>query len=144
MAYKGKDKTSYNGRVILLVDELSGSTSEVFAGGLQASGRAIVLGSRTAGAVLPSLLRVLPTGAALQHVIANFETPNGVVLEGRGVMPDIVVRLSRAGLLRGHDAALERAVEVIRLGKIVPSSERTPSNKLLDASGGSVNCKDEG
>jgi len=72
VAYKGTDKTSYYGQVILLVDELSGSTSEVFAGGLQASGRAIVLGSRTAGAVLPSLLQVLPTGAALQHVISNF------------------------------------------------------------------------
>jgi len=144
VAFKGTDKASYNGQVILLVDELSGSTSEVFAGGLQASGRALVLGSKTAGAVLPSLLRVLPTGGALQHVISNFETPNGTVLEGRGVIPDIVVQLSRAGLLGGHDAPLERATEVIRAGKMVASSERAQPNISLQVSRGSAsrNLKD--
>ncbi|MGH8771628.1 MAG: S41 family peptidase, partial [Burkholderiales bacterium] len=108
------DKASYGGKVNLLVDEFSGSTAEVFAGGLQASGRALVVGSNTAGAVLPSLILVLPTGAALQQVVSNFQTPNGTVLEGRGVIPDITVQPSRAGLLAGKDAALDRAIELIR------------------------------
>ena len=133
-AYRGSGAEAYKGLVVLLVDELSGSTSEVFAGGLQENNRAMVIGTTTAGAVLPSLVEVLPTGGALVYVVSNFQTPNGTVLEGRGVIPDIVVQLSRAGLLGGHDAPLERAKAVIRVGKIVARSERTQPNKLLPVS----------
>lgn len=134
-AYKGSGAEAYKGLVVLLVDELSVSTSEVFAGGLQENKRATVIGTPTAGAVLPSLVEILPTGGALQYVVSNFQTPNGTVLEGRGVIPDIVVQLSRSGLLSGQDAALERAKEVIRAGKIVASSERTQPNNSLNRSG---------
>ena len=93
-----------------------------------------MIGTTTAGAVLPSLVEILPTGGALVYVVSNFQTPNGTVLEGRGVIPDIVVQLTRAGLLGGHDAPLERAKEVIRARKIVASSERTQPNKSLQVS----------
>src|SRR6266436_2788401 len=124
-AYKGSGAEAYKGLVVLLVDELSGSTSEVFAGGLQEKKRATVVGTTTAGAVLPSLVQILPTGGVLVYVVSNFQSPNGTVLEGRGVIPDIAVQRSRAGLLGGHDAPLERATEAIKMGKIVASSERT-------------------
>src|SRR6266404_5662731 len=133
-AYKGSGAEAYKALVVLLVDELSGSTSEVFAGGLQENKRVTVIGTTTAGAVLPSLVQILPTGGVLVYVVSNFQSPNGTVLEGRGVIPDIVVQLTRAGLLGGHDAPLERAKEVIRAGKIVASSERTQPNKSLQVS----------
>jgi carboxyl-terminal processing protease len=133
-AYRGSGAEAYKGLVVLLVDELSASTSEVFAGGLQENKRTTVIGTTTAGAVLPSQVEPLPTGGALVYVVSNFQTPNGTVLEGRGVIPDIVVRLSRAGLLRGHDAPLERATEVIRAGKMVASSERAQPNISLQVS----------
>jgi carboxyl-terminal processing protease len=141
-AYKGSGSEAYKGLVVLLVDELSGSTSEVFAGGLQENKRAIVIGTTTAGAVLPSTVETLPTGGVLVYVVSNFETPHGTVLEGRGVIPDIVVQLSRAGLLSGHDAPLERATEVIRAGKTVAGSERTQPNKRLQRTGISMSLID--
>src|SRR2546430_1616391 len=70
-AYKGSGAEAYKGLVVLLVDELSGSTSEVFAGGLQENKRATVIGTTTAGAVLPSLVEILPTGGALVYVVSN-------------------------------------------------------------------------
>jgi len=130
-AYRGSGAEAYKGLVVLLVDELSASTSEVFGGGLQENKRATVIGTTTAGAVLPSQVEPLPTGGALVYVVSNFQTPNGTVLEGRGVIPDIVVRPSRAGLLGGHDAPLERATEVIKAGKVTTDSQRTQPNISL-------------
>jgi carboxyl-terminal processing protease len=112
-SYAGSNQ-AYKGRLILLVDEGSGSTSEVFIGGLQESGRATVIGSQTAGAVLPSLAEILPTGGALKYVISNFRTPKGKVLEGFGITPDVAVRPSRSGLLADRDEVLDRAIKFVR------------------------------
>jgi C-terminal processing protease CtpA/Prc len=38
-------------------------------------------------------------------------TPKGVVIEGRGVAPDLEVKLTRAELLEGSDAQLEAAIQ---------------------------------
>lgn len=116
-SYKGTGDQAYKGKVILLVDEGSGSTAEVFSGGMQENKRATVIGAPTAGAVLPSLMQMLPTGGVLVHVISNFQTPKGVVLEGRGVIPDIAAKLSRQAVLAGRDPALERAIQFAQTGK---------------------------
>jgi len=43
--------------------------------------------------------------------------PDGTVLEGRGVIPDIVVGPDREALLNGRDTQLDRAVEYIKSGQ---------------------------
>jgi carboxyl-terminal processing protease len=112
--FAGRGDAAYRGRVVILVDGHSGSTSEVLAAGMQELGRATVVGDTTAGAVLPSNLDVLPTGGSFQHPISDFHTPRGTVLEGRGVAPDVVARPSRPALLAGRDAVLERALALLR------------------------------
>jgi carboxyl-terminal processing protease len=96
------------------VDSGSASTSEIFAGGMQELGRAVVVGERTAGAALPSVIQKLPTGALFQYAIGDFKTPKGTLLEGRGVIPNQVVKLTRAGLLAGRDLSLEAAVSALQ------------------------------
>ena len=105
-------KNAYRGRVVFLLDGESQSASEMLASGLQEIGRATVVGTRSAGATLPSAARELPTGAILQYAIADFITPLGRTLEGHGVEPDVVVALDRRSLLAGRDPQLEAAVEV--------------------------------
>ena len=39
--------------------------------------------------------------------------PDGKVIEGHGVVPDIEVRLDRAALLEGEDTQLEAAVNYL-------------------------------
>ncbi|HEX8253134.1 MAG TPA: S41 family peptidase, partial [Thermoanaerobaculia bacterium] len=102
---------AFTGKLIVLVDSGSASTSEVLTGALQESGRAMLIGTRTRGAVLPSLPELLPTGGMLQHVVSDFRTPKGVVLEGRGLYPDVEVKTSRADIIAGRDPVLDRAVE---------------------------------
>ena len=94
----------------ILVDEASASTSEIFAGAMQALGRARVFGDTTAGAALPAVTKELPNGDVLYHAIADFTIGGGVRLEGRGVIPDVVAPLTRDDLLAGRDPALDAAV----------------------------------
>lgn len=106
----------FAGPLAILVDETTGSASEVFAGGMQALGRARVFGATTAGAVLPAMTTRLPNGDTLLHALGDFETSSGVRLEGQGVIPDQNVPLLRAELLAGRDASLEAALEWIASG----------------------------
>jgi len=103
----------FAGPLAILVDETTGSASEVFAGGMQALGRARTFGETTAGAVLPAMTTRLPNGDTLLHALGDFETSTGVRLEGRGVIPDQSVPLARTDLLAGRDAKLEAALEWI-------------------------------
>lgn len=107
-------KGAYQGSIVILMDGRSGSTSEVFASGMQESGRAIIVGERSVGAALPSIIQKLPTGALLQCAIADFKTPKGILIEGRGVIPDIEVLLNRNVLLKGRDPQMEAAIEQIQ------------------------------
>ena len=104
----------YLGPVVILTDGSSASTSEIFAGGMQELGRAVVVGERTVGAALPSFFQKLPTGALFQYAIADFKTPRGTLIEGRGVAPDIEVKLTRRALLEGRDVQLDAASEQIK------------------------------
>jgi len=100
----------FAGPLALVVDELSVSTTEIFAAGLQALGRARVFGSQTPGQALPSVAERLPNGDILYHAIANFLSPTGQPIEGAGVTPDVSAPVSRARLLRGGDPALDAAL----------------------------------
>jgi carboxyl-terminal processing protease len=106
----GQRVEPFAGPVALLIDETSGSASEVFAGGMQVLGRVRVFGSTSVGGVLPAMFDRLPNRDVLYHAIADFATPDGIVLEGRGVQPDEPIRPTRTDLLAGRDPVLEAAL----------------------------------
>jgi carboxyl-terminal processing protease len=109
----GEALTPFKGRVAILVDELSASTTEILAAALQRLGRARVFGGPSAGQALPAVVTKLPNGDRLMYVIGDFAGPDGVRLEGAGVNPDVLTPLSRAALLSGHDSAFDAAVQWI-------------------------------
>jgi carboxyl-terminal processing protease len=127
----------YTGPVAVLVDGLTMSCAEAFAGGLQDIGRARVFGTRTAGMVLNSEIERLPNGDALQFVTASYRSAKGRRLEGQGVIPDIVAPPVRGALLRGRDPALDAAVKWIHgLKRSRGSGEApAPSNATPAAAG---------
>lgn len=104
---------AFSGKIVILTDYGTGSTSEVFAAGMQDIKRAKIVGETTAGAVLPSVMEKLPTGALFQYAIADYKSPNKILIEGRGVRPDIEVNLTRGSLLKGQDLQIETAVREI-------------------------------
>src|SRR5882762_197695 len=84
-------RSPYSGPIVIVVDGSTQSAGEMFAGGMQETGRAVVVGEQSAGNTLPSAIIKLPTGALFQYGFANYQTPRGTSLEGHGVTPDVKV-----------------------------------------------------
>lgn len=106
----GERVEPYKGPVAILVDGLTGSASECFSGGMQSLGRARVFGQTSMGQALPALFDKLPNGDVLIHAWGDFVTGTGVRIEGRGVVPDEPVAVTRASLLAGRDLTLDAAL----------------------------------
>ncbi|MES1260483.1 MAG: S41 family peptidase [Acidobacteriota bacterium] len=100
---------TYAGKLAILVDAGSASTTEILAQGLQDLQRARIFGTRTAGAALPSDIVRLPDGDGFQFAQASYTSEKGRVLEGNGVTPDAEVRQTQEALLAGHDLVIEAA-----------------------------------
>lgn len=107
----------FTGPLVILVDEGTASTSEIFAQALQDLGRATVLGAGPSqGAALPSVIEELPGGGMLQYVVADYQSPKGTVVEGKGVVPDTLVPETREDFAKGRDPVLEAALATLRGG----------------------------
>jgi carboxyl-terminal processing protease len=121
----GERVQPYAGPLAILVDSTTGSASECFAGGMQSLGRARVFGQVSMGQALPAQFMRLPNGDVLIYAFGDFVTSDGTRLEGRGVIPDEVVPLSRDALLAGRDPTLDAALAWIdsRKGVSRPESQ---------------------
>jgi len=99
--------------VAVLVDGDSRSAAELTPAALQEAGRAVVIGERTAGAVLVSQETRLPDGGRLTLSRADFVTSGGVRLEKRGVTPDHEAPVTREDRRAGRDPALQAAIDAL-------------------------------
>jgi C-terminal processing protease CtpA/Prc len=110
--YKAKaQKHAYRGPVAILIDQESASESEQVTAGLQEAGRVVVIGKTSRGVAMDATFQDLPIETvALLFPVGMPRTPKGTVIEGRGVIPDIEVNLTREELLDGRDAQLEAAI----------------------------------
>ena len=109
------DPNAYLGPVVILVNATSGSGSEFFAATMQATGRAVVVGTPSCGCLLGFLgYARVPGGAELAYSEVGFVMANGKRIEGEGVMPDHVVPLAIEDLRVNRDRTLEQAQEVLR------------------------------
>lgn len=109
------DPDAYQGPVVILLDALSASGSELFAGSMQAAHRAKIVGEPSCGCLLGYLgYAYVPGGAELAYSEVGFVMSNGKRIEGEGVIPDEAVPTTLADLQLGRDRALERAQELLR------------------------------
>ena len=86
----------FGGRVFVLVNRATSSAAEALAHVLAYTRRATLIGERTAGAMLSSEEIPLGDGWTLLLPTADFYTPDGKRIEGRGVEPDIAASSERA------------------------------------------------
>ena len=82
--------------MVILVNGGSASASEIVAGALQDMGRAVIAGTSTFGKGSVQTIIPLSDGSGLRMTTGRYYTPNGRQIQGRGIMPDIVVEVSRA------------------------------------------------
>ncbi len=117
----------FQGPVAIIVNEASASSSEIFSHVLQHHSRAVVVGRKTAGAVIAAMDYRLPDGGLLQVAISDYVGLDGKRLEGRGVTPDVTVPVTLADLRRGYDAELEAARAALRNA---PDAATTQAGKV--------------
>jgi carboxyl-terminal processing protease len=114
------DDQVYKGPVAILVNEGSGSGSELFAGVMQESRRAVVVGRQSCGCVLGiSKFRKVKGGGELAVSEYGYVSPQGKTFEGSGVQPDKAVELKISDLQQHRDAALEEAENLLNAEKLV-------------------------
>ncbi len=109
-----KNKNSYKGKVVILVNENTISHAEWTVMCLQTIDKAIVVGSQTAGAdgnvTIFNFLDDHKTGFSGLGVFY----PDGRETQRIGIVPDIEVKKTINGLIKGKDEVLEKALELIQ------------------------------
>ena len=81
-------KAFYAGPLVLMINRMSASASEIFAGAMKDYNRAVIVGSQSFGKGTVQTLQPL-NGGQLKLTIAKFYRVSGKSTQHRGVMPDI-------------------------------------------------------
>jgi C-terminal processing protease CtpA/Prc len=103
----------YDGKVVILVDEITQSSAEFHTMAFRAAPGAIVIGSTTAGADGDVLTVALPGGLSSYISGIGVFYPDKLPTQRVGIVPDIVVAPTIAGLQAGRDELIEEAIRVI-------------------------------
>ena len=93
--------------MVVLVDSFSASGSEVLSGALQDHGRATIAGSMTFGKGSVNYLQQLADGSGIYITAARWLTPNGNLIEGVGIAPDVELELE-------GDEAIQWAIDFLQ------------------------------
>ncbi|MEM1246297.1 MAG: S41 family peptidase [Acidobacteriota bacterium] len=118
---------TFIGHLVCLIDEDTASDGDQFAHVFREAGLGPLIGKRTWGGVVGIYGRGgLIDGGSVSVPEAGSANPEGEwVIEGYGVDPDMVVENRPGDLIRGTDAQLEKAIEVL-LEKVEREPRRFP------------------
>lgn len=113
--YRASGGTITDAPVVVLVNGNSASASEVLAGALQDYGRATLVGETTFGKGSVQTVERLSFGGGVKFTIAHYLTPQGRVIDGVGLAPDVTVEMEpELQADEETDTQLQRALEELR------------------------------
>jgi carboxyl-terminal processing protease len=85
---RAKSPAFYDGPLIVMINRLSASASEIFAGAMQDYGRALIVGSQSYGKGTVQTMSELSSGL-LKYTVSKFYRVSGDSTQHRGILPDI-------------------------------------------------------
>ena len=109
--------------MVILMNEFSASASEVFAGAIMYHQRATTIGAKTFGKGSVNNLWPLFDGSAVNFTIGRWYTPDGKLIEGEGIIPDILQEASEDD---SEDLQLDLAIE--ELTQLIERSQTVAAN----------------
>jgi C-terminal processing protease CtpA/Prc len=104
----------YAGRVVVLADGSTQSAAEYVCQLIRSSTSATVVGSPTSGANGAVTRTILPGGIVVNFTAQSVRNHDGTRLQRVGIVPDVEVRPTLAGVRAGRDELLERAETLLR------------------------------
>ena len=108
------------GPLVVLIGPGTVSAAEDFLIPLHASGRAILVGERTAGTTGQPLFIDLPKGGQARICTKRDTYPDGREFVGVGVIPDVEVHPTQEDISAGRDTVLEKGIKVLRAVAAAP------------------------
>jgi carboxyl-terminal processing protease len=106
-------KTPYNNKIAILFNELTQSQAEYTVMGLEQHPKAKKIGSQTSGADGNISLIYLPGGVVSVFTGLGVFYPDYRPTQRIGIVPDIEVKQTIAGVRQGQDEVLEKGIEYI-------------------------------
>lgn len=102
------------GPMVVMANERSTSDAEVFPDGFRTLKLGKVVGVTTYGAVIGTGSYSLMDGASIRTPSSGLWNIDGTNLENNGIRPDVYIDNTPEDFLKGRDAQLEKAVEVLQ------------------------------
>ncbi len=109
-----RPQRGFFGPIVVMENERSTSDAEVFPDGVRTLELGKVVGVTTYGAVIGTGSFRLIDGSQLRTPGSGLWNVNGTNLENYGVPPDVYVDNTPEDFLKGRDAQIEKAVEVLK------------------------------
>ncbi len=117
---------NFYGPMVVMQNERSASDAEMFPAGFKALGLGKVVGVPTMGAVIGTGSYTLLNGAAIRTPGSGVWTVTGQNMENYGVPPDVLIDNTPGDFVKGRDAQIEKAVEVLKaeMGRKTSTSQQ--------------------
>lgn len=99
--------------LVVLIDGDSASASEITGGALQDYDRATLVGEKSYGKGSVQTVEKVSWGGGVKFTIAHYLTPKKRVIDGKGLTPDVVVKMDRMRQMkRSTDIQLKKALQI--------------------------------